>query len=110
MKPKKTNPRKQPLTKYEVNKLINSAMEQAARELSLMAICAACMSLHDAFNFGPQRLDKFVSNVMQKFNDWDADLYTADDAKEWLEEYSGIKIEELNNRLFEHEKYRGLEG
>ena len=91
MKTKKTNPRRKPATMADINK----AMKQASRDLSIAAIVFTAMSLHDVYGFGPKRLEAFVVNVLHKFRDWDAGLFTTDDALEWFEDYTGMEIREL---------------
>lgn len=91
MKKKKTNPRKRVVTQADINK----AQKQAFRDLSLAAIVLSAMSLHDVFDFGPERLERFIVDVVHKQNDWDAGLFEIDDALEWLESYSGVGILEV---------------
>ena len=91
MKTKKTNPRRKPATMADINR----AMKQASRDLSIAAIVFTAMSLHDVYGFGPKRLEAFVVNVLHKFSDWDAGLFTIDDAQGWFEDYTGMKIREL---------------
>lgn len=96
MKKKKTNPRKRVVTQADINK----AQKQAFRDLSLAAIVLSAivlsaMSLHDVFDFGPARLERFIVDVVRKQNDWDAGLFEIDDALEWLESYTGMRILEI---------------
>lgn len=91
MKRKKTNPRKRVVTQADINK----AQKQAFRDLSLAAIVLSAMSLHDVFDFGPERLERFIVDVVHKQNDWNAGLFEIDDALEWLESYTGIGIVEV---------------
>lgn len=93
-KKKKTNPRKKVLTEADAKAIIKEAMGVAVHDLSIIAICVATMSAHDVFDYGPARLDRLVSDMLQKFKDWDAGLYTADDAAQWLKDYAGISIED----------------
>ena len=95
MKRKKTNPRRVPMSMADVNKTVREAMERARRDLSVVAIVFSAMALHDEFDFGPQRLERFVVNVLHKFRDWDAGFFDVDDALEWFEEYTGMKIQEI---------------
>lgn len=58
----------------------------------------SAMSLHDVFDFGPERperLERFIIDVVHKQNDWDAGLFEIDDALEWLESYTGMRIVEI---------------
>lgn len=91
MKKKKTNPRKRVVTQADINK----AQKRAFRDLSLAAIVLSAMSLHDVFDFGPERLERFIVDAVRKQNDWDAGLFEIDDALEWLESYTGIGIVEV---------------
>lgn len=95
MKKKKTNPRRMPMSMADVKKTMREAMAKASRDLSIAAIVFAAMALHDEFDFGPQRLERFVLNVLRKFRDWDEGLFDIDDALEWFEEYTGMKIQEI---------------
>lgn len=91
MKRKKTNPRKRVVTQADINK----AAKQASRDLSIAAIVFAAMALHDEFDFGPRRLERFVVNMLHKFRDWDAGLFEIDDALSWFEDYTGMNVREL---------------
>ena len=79
----------------DVKKTMREAMAKASRDLSIAAIVFAAMALHDEFDFGLQRLERFVLNVLRKFRDWDEGLFDIDDALEWFEEYTGMKIQEI---------------
>ncbi|MEE0433896.1 MAG: hypothetical protein UDB11_00620 [Peptococcaceae bacterium] len=94
-KKKKTNPRRVPATMADVQKSIREAMAKASKDLSIAAIVFAAMSLHDVFDFGPARIERFVVNMLQKFRDWDAGLFEIEDALEWFEDYTGMKLEEI---------------
>ena len=87
-KKKKTNPRR-------VRKTIRQAMMQATRDLSIAAVVFAAMALHDEFDFGPSRIERFVVNMLHKFRDWDAGLFEIDDAVEWFESYTKMRINEI---------------
>lgn len=95
MKKKKTNPRRKPMSVADVKKTMREAMAKASRDLSIAAIVFAAMSLHDVFGFGPERIERFVLNMLQKFRDWDAGLFEIDDALEWYESYTGMRIQEI---------------
>lgn len=95
MKRKKTNPRRMPMSMADVKKTMREAMTKASRDLSIAAIVFAAMALHDEFDFGPQRLERFVLNVLRKFRDWDEGLFDIDDALEWFESYTGMRIQEI---------------
>ena len=95
MKKKKTNPRRMPMSMADVKKTMREAMAKASRDLSIAAIVFAAMALHDEFDFGPQRLERFVLNVLRKFRDWDEGLFDIDDALEWFESYTGMRIQEI---------------
>lgn len=94
-KKKKTNPRKKNLTEAEAKAIIKKAMERATHDLSIISICVSAMCVHDVYGFGPQRIDRLITDMLNKFRDWDAGLFTADDAAQWLYEYTGIKIDDL---------------
>lgn len=79
----------------DVKKTMREAMAKASRDLSIAAIVFAAMALHDEFDFGPQRLERFVLNVLRKFRDWDEGLFDIDDALEWFESYTGMRIQEI---------------
>lgn len=95
MKRKKTNPRRMPVTVADVKKTMREAMAKASRDLSIAAIVFSAMALHDEFDFGPARLERFVVNVLHKFRDWDAGLFDINDALEWFESYTGMRIQEI---------------
>ena len=95
MKKKKTNPRRKPMSVADVKKTMREAMAKASRDLSIAAIVFSAMSLHDVFGFGPERIERFVLNMLQKFRDWDAGLFEIDDALEWFESYTGMRIQEI---------------
>lgn len=95
MKKKKTNPRRKSMSVADVKKTMREAMAKASRDLSIAAIVFAAMSLHDVFGFGPERIERFVLNMLQKFRDWDAGLFEIDDALEWFESYTGMRIQEI---------------
>mgnify|MGYP006896568424 CR=1 FL=1 len=40
-------------------------------------------------------VERFVLNMLQKFRDWDAGLFEIDDALEWYESYTGMRIQEI---------------
>lgn len=79
----------------DVKKTMREAMAKASRDLSIAAIVFAAMALHDEFDFGPVRLERFVLNVLRKFRDWDEGLFEVDDALEWFESYTGMRIQEI---------------
>ena len=93
-KKKRTNPRKKPATVADVER----AKRQATRDASLMPLLASAMTLHDVFGFGTERIERFVVTTVRRLNDWDAGLYSTDDALQWFEEYTGMKIEEVGKR------------
>ena len=95
MKRKKTNPRRMPVTVADVKKTMREAMAKASRDLSIAAIVFSAMALHDEFDFGPARLERFVVNVLHKFRGWDAGLFDINDALEWFESYTGMRIQEI---------------
>lgn len=95
MKKKKTNPRRMSMSMADVKKTMREAMAKASRDLSIAAIVFSAMALHDEFDFGPQRLERFVLNVLRKFRDWDEGLFDIDDALEWFEDYTGMRIQEI---------------
>lgn len=84
-----------PMSMADVKKTMREAMAKASRDLSIAAIVFAAMALHDVFDFGPQRLERFVLNVLRKFRDWDEGLFDIDDALEWFESYTGMRIQEI---------------
>ena len=86
--------RKRKLT-HGVRKTIRQAMMQATRDLSIAAVVFAAMALHDEFDFGPSRIERFVVNMLHKFRDWDAGLFEIDDAVEWFESYTKMRINEI---------------
>ena len=93
-KTKKTNPRRQVATQADINK----AKAEMTRELCLVVVCFSAMALRDTYDFGPARIEKFITNLMQKFNDWDEGLFSVDDAKAWFEEYTKMTLlQEVDN-------------
>lgn len=93
-KKKKTNPRKKVLTEADAKAIIKEAMGVATHDISIIAICVSAMCAHDVYGFGPQRIERLISDMLKKFRDWDEGLYTADDAAQWLKDYAGISIED----------------
>lgn len=88
----------------DVKKTMREAMAKASRDLSIAAIVFAATALHDEFDFGPARierfvvnmlLERFVVNMLHKFRDWDAGLFEIDDAVEWFEGYTKMRINEI---------------
>lgn len=94
-KKKKTNPRKKVITEAEARIIINRAMDKAIHDLSIIALCVAAMSAHDVYDHGPKRLERLIIDMLRKFRDWDDGLFTVEDARQWLEDYTGIKIEDM---------------
>ena len=88
-KKKRTNPRRQPATKDDIEK----AKMQAKREAMIFSLTVPLMVLHDLHGFGPKRLEMVCDEMIRKYNDLDAGLFTVDDANEWLWDYAGIKVE-----------------
>lgn len=88
-------PRDKVITQARMERLINQAAKKTERTMFIMSVCAAAMALHDDFGFGPARLDRFVTAIMRKINDFDEGLYSATDAAQWLEDYAGIKMREV---------------
>ena len=89
MKRKKTNPRKKVITQADFNR----ATDLAIKELSMSVVLFSAMALHDVYGFGPERIARFTSNLLKKFNDWDDGAFNVEDAKEWFEDYTGMKLD-----------------
>lgn len=83
------------ITQARMERMINQAARKTERSMYIMSVCAAAMALHDDFGFGPTRLDRFVSSIVRKLNDFDAGYYNANDAAQWLDDYAGIKMREV---------------
>lgn len=83
------------ITQARMERMINQAARKTERSMYIMSVCAAAMALHDDFGFGPARLDRVVSSIVRKLNDFDAGYYNANDAAQWLDEYAGIKMMEV---------------
>lgn len=93
MKKKRTNPRKKVMSQADINKAIEQAARETHKETGIMNVVVAVMSAHDVFDFGPKRCERLAVDMIRKYNDWDEDLFTAEDALEWFESYTGMKIE-----------------
>lgn len=87
---KKTNPRKIPASKADVEK----AKKEAEYKAIIMTLAIPLMAAHDVFGFGPKRITRLFDNMMQKFNDYEDGLFSAEDANRWMAEYAGIEVEE----------------
>lgn len=85
---KKTNPRRQPATKADIAK----AKQAATRDAMIMSIAVPLMALHDVYGFGPKRLEAVCDEMLRKYKDMEAGLFTPEDANDWLWEYAGIRI------------------
>ena len=83
------------MTVADVKKTRREASAKASIDGSIAAIVFAAMALHDEFDFGPARIERFVVNMLHKFRDWDAGLFEIDDAVEWFESYTGMRIQEI---------------
>lgn len=89
-KKKRTNPRRVPATMADVQK----AKKQAVHDAFMINVLFAAMSAHDVFDFGPARIERLVLNMLRKLNDWDEGLFDIEDACEWFESYTGMRLEE----------------
>lgn len=89
-KKKKTNPRRRPVSVADLNRAKKEALDLAA----VLAIGIAAMSAHDAFGFGPARIETLVINMLAKYGDFEDGFFSPEDAREWLKDYAGIDIEE----------------
>lgn len=89
-KKKKTNPRKLPVTKADINR----AKKDAKKEASILNITIVAMALHDVYGFGPKRLEQTVSRILKLYHDIDADLISINDTMQWFTDYTGMKINE----------------
>lgn len=88
-------PRDKVITQARMERMIDQAVRKTERSMYIMSVCAAAMALHDDFGFGQVRLDRFVSAIVRKLNDFDAGYYNANDAAQWLDDYAGIKMREV---------------
>lgn len=95
-KKQKTNPRKIMLSLHEVNKMVDEIREKLADETFVILIAVTAMVLHDEFGFGKHRLETFVEQVCRKYSDLDSGLYSVEDAKDWFEDYTGMKIQKIS--------------
>ena len=93
MKKKKTNPRKRPMTQYDMDKALKLAYEESVRQLSIITFTVAAMSVHDVFDFGLKRCERLVVDMVRKFTDMDEGYFTAEESLEWFEDYTGMKLE-----------------
>lgn len=89
-KKKRTNPRRQQATKADIEK----TKKQATRDAMIFSLTVPLMVLHDFHGFGPNRLEAVCDEMIHKYKDLDAGLFTVDDANEWLWDYAGIRVEE----------------
>ena len=92
-KKKKTNPRKRPMTQYEMDKALKLAYEESVRQLSIITLTIAAMSVHDVFDVGPKRCERLVVDMIRKLTDMDEGWFTEDDSLSWFESYTGMKLE-----------------
>lgn len=95
MRKRRTNPQKRVLTEYEIKKAIEQAKQEAAHELMISSLTIAMMSAHDVFDYGPVRLERLMDDMLRKYNDLEAGLFSVEDSAEWLKDYAGIIIQDI---------------
>lgn len=88
-KRKRTNPRRKPATQADLAKV----KKETERAVMIASLAIPLMAAHDVYGFGAKRLEKLLDRMLELYRDYEAGSFTMDEAKGWLEGYTGIEIE-----------------
>lgn len=85
---RKVNPRRKPVTQADITKI----KKNAERNAIIGSLAVPLMAAHDAFGFGPARLERLLDRMLKLYADYEAGAFDMDDAAQWLKSYTGISI------------------
>ena len=87
-KKRRVNPRRRVMTQAEVNRAKKDVLKYA----NISSLVIAMMAAHDAFGFGPIRLSRLMERMIDLYRDYDQDLFTLEEAREWLKDYAKLDV------------------
>lgn len=87
-KKRRVNPRRRVMTQAEVNRAKKDVLKYA----NISSLVIAMMAAHDAFGFGPIRLSRLMERMIELYKDYDQDLFTLEEAREWLKDYAKLDV------------------
>lgn len=87
-KKRRVNPRRRVMTQAEVNRAKKDVLKYA----NISSLIIAMMAAHDAFGFGPIRLSRLMGRMIDIYRDYDQDLFTLEEAREWLKDYAKLDV------------------
>ncbi|MFR4401513.1 MAG: hypothetical protein ACLT3C_03825 [Peptococcus niger] len=93
-KKRRVNPRRMPVTKADLERRTDQVIQYA----NITSITVALMAAHDAFGFGPVRMERLMSRMMQLYSDYNDGNFTLADSREWLKDYAGIGLQDIDKR------------
>lgn len=87
-KKRRVNPRRRVMTQAEVNRAKKNVLKYA----NISSLVIAMMAAHDAFGFGPIRLERLMERMILLYKDYDQDLFTLEEARQWLMDYAKLDV------------------
>lgn len=87
-KKRRVNPRRRVMTQAEVNRAKKDVLKYA----NISSLVIAMMAAHDAFGFGPIRLERLMERMILLYKDYDQDLFTLEEARIWLKDYAKLDV------------------
>lgn len=87
-KKRRVNPRRRVMTQAEVNR----AKKDVLRYANISSLIIAMMAAHDTFGFGPIRLSRLMERMIELYRDYDQDLFTLEEARQWLMDYAKLDV------------------
>ena len=87
-KKRRVNPRRRVMTQAEVNRAKKNVLKYA----NISSLVIAMMAAHDAFGLGPIRLSRLMERMIELYKDYDQDLFTLEDARQWLMDYAKLDV------------------
>ena len=87
-KKRRVNPRRRVMTQAEVNRAKKNVLKYA----NISSLVIAMMASHDAFGFGPIRLERLMERMILLYKDYDQDLFTLEEARQWLMDYAKLDV------------------
>lgn len=87
-KKRRVNPRRRVMTQAEVNRAKKNVLKYA----NISSLVIAMMAAHDAFGFGPIRLSRLMERMIELYKDYDQDLFTLEEARQWLMDYAKLDV------------------
>lgn len=87
-KKRRVNPRRRVMTQAQVDKAKKNVLKYA----NISSLVIAMMAAHDAFGFGPIRLSRLMERMIELYKDYEQDLFTLEEAREWLLDYAKLDV------------------